>query len=473
LFEIFHRYKKKYYKTKSYYNWWLFCFYGKPQGQASNLKGKVSVDQEGVATGEFELKKEALPNILALVINPFYIGLEELPDYIFSIENGLNAIEKSSENIDENDPQLIWGAKVSKEFRVKVVQICKKLWSKNTMEMANGLMAVINRETAGTFAPNQIEGKGLISKEQINKKSFEKYVDGKLTSRAVGLIQFTQNALTSMGEYSSGGFDVLNELKVQYANMTQLEQLDKVEKYMTKVQMLPQIPEDIYVAVFAPAYVGKGLDKTMYELGTRNYNSNASLDVDKTKNGIQTKELITEFYTSLKDGEYGRNIWHNPLDKMELRGWYSTWRPNDSIYGDVPLRSAGHHDGLDLYAPIGANVYACVDGIRVDVGPKNPSVTYGNTISIKGHYNGKEYHFFYAHLSEVSIEIGDKVKAGILIGLTGNTGDGASRLLPKQRHLHFEVRTSAAATKASTNPLEAITELKSNVNMNPNQESQK
>lgn len=71
---------------------------------------------------------------------------------------GTGDINKSSEEIlDKNNPQLIWGAKVSKEFRVKVVQICKRLWPKNTLEMANGLMAVMNRETGGTFAPHQIE----------------------------------------------------------------------------------------------------------------------------------------------------------------------------------------------------------------------------------------------------------------------------------------------------------------------------
>ncbi|WP_010178287.1 hypothetical protein [Aquimarina agarilytica] len=44
---------------------------------------------------------------------------------------------------------------------------------------------------------------------------------------------------------------------------------------------------------------------------------------------------------------------------MELRGWYSDsqWTP---IKSDYKGRSGGKHDGLDLYAPVGTNVYGCV-----------------------------------------------------------------------------------------------------------------
>ncbi|MBF4484376.1 M23 family metallopeptidase [Flavobacterium sp. CSZ] len=439
-----------------------------------SFSNKARVNSEGVATISFTLMNlnKKLKNGSQI---KYYAGVEgystkHLTDKLLTMVVGDGNVNKG-EIIDEDDPQLIWGAKVNKDFRVKVVQICKELWPKNTLEMANGLMAVMYRETGGNFAPNQIEGKSLISKEQINKKTFEKYINGKKYSRAVGLIQFTQNALTSMGEYTGGGHDVLNELKVQYANMTQLEQLAKVKIYMEKVKTLPVIHEDIYVAVFAPYHVGKGLDKTMYELGTVDYSQNANLDIDKEKNGIQMRELITEYYTSLNDGEYGRNIWRNPLDKMELRGWYSTWRPEDSNDGIVPTRIAGKHDGLDLYASVGTPVFACVDGIRVRVGP-NPSSTYGNTITIKGFYNGKEYYFFYAHLSETFIKIGEKVKAGKKIGLTGKTGN-ARDLLAKKTHLHFEVRNSSASQGASVKPFKAISELKESVNINPNKENQK
>ncbi|WP_343697126.1 M23 family metallopeptidase [Flavobacterium sp.] len=446
--------------------------------QHSQLKMKTIVKSEGEASISFVLDKKWRPiTPLFGTEDSYYLGMEGVESRLY-LENGLNAVVGDFNNIankkqiiNENDPQLIWGAKVSKDFRIKVVQICKELWPNNILEMANGLMAVMNRETAGTFAPHQIEGKKLIPKDQVTKDSFNKYKDGKRLSRAVGLVQFTQSALSQMGEYKGGGFDELHELKLQYANMTQLDQLNKVKKYIESVKTLPKIPEDIYIAVFAPAFVGNDLNETMYELGTTNYNENASLDVDKKKNGIQMRELITEYYSSLHDGEYGRNIWRNPLDKMELRGWYSTWRPEDSNHGVVPTRSSGKHDGLDLYAPVGTPIFACVDGMRVRVGP-DVSDSYGKTITIRGFYEGKEYHFFYAHLSEVNLNVGEKVKAGMKIGKSGKTGN-AKNLLAKQEHLHFEVRKSNASQGAGIHPLESILELKNVVNLNPDREKQK
>lgn len=45
------------------------------------------------------------------------------------------------------------------------------------------------------------------------------------------------------------------------------------------------------------------------------------------------------------------------------------------------------------------------------------------------YYNEKLYYFFYAHLSEISLKMGEKVKAGKVIGLTGNTGRGSKYII--------------------------------------------
>ncbi|MFW0739629.1 M23 family metallopeptidase [Flavobacterium sp. T12S277] len=431
-------------------------------GEEPIFRSKAKIDSEGNASGTFKITRRKGTKIGEKM--SYYVGIEGYSTMHVGYK-GLNMVVADflKEKFDRKNPQLIWGAKVSKEFRVKVVEICERLWPKNTIEMANGLMAVMYRETAGTFAPNQIEGKALIPKEKITKNSFDKYIKGKKYSRAVGLVQFTQDALKSMGEYTGGGLDVLNELKVKYANMNQLEQLVKVEDYMKKVRTLPRIPEDIYMAVFAPAYVGLELNKTIYELGTTDYGENDSLDVDKTKNGIQIKELITEYYESLRNGEYGRNIWRNPLDRMELRGWYSTWRPNDSKFGIIPKRDKGKHEGIDLYASVGTPVHACVDGLIVF---NSTAGGYGNTVVLKGYYESKLYYFAYSHLREKSKFIADKswVKAGEVIGHTGQSGNAES-LTSEKTHLHFEVRPlkewgdKSKEFRGRVNPLEEIKEL--------------
>ena len=155
--------------------------------------------------------------------------------------------------------------------------------------------------------------------------------------------------------------------------------------------------------------------------------------------------------------------WHNPLDKMELRGWYSEtqWSPGKS---DFHGRTGGKHDGLDLYAPVGTPVYACIDGevtYRADPGG------YGHRTFLEGTYKGKKYYFMYCHLSEYKT---GKFEAGKEIGKTGQTGN-ASGQPAKMAHLHFEVRTEKMS-KPSFNPLTEIPELGKAVNTSPDRNSQ-
>ena len=158
--------------------------------------------------------------------------------------------------------------------------------------------------------------------------------------------------------------------------------------------------------------------------------------------------------------------WHNPLDIMELRGWYTEtqWTPEKS---DWHGRTGGKHDGLDLYAPVKTNLYACIDGIIRD---PYVSGTYGNTVTIEGIYNGETYFFFYAHLNQpVKFSDGDSIKAGDPIGETGQTGNARS-LTAKQTHLHFEVKSKKTRTGNKVDP-NIITEL--TFNKTPDKNTQK
>ncbi|MGB0949471.1 MAG: M23 family metallopeptidase, partial [Marinirhabdus sp.] len=183
----------------------------------------------------------------------------------------------------------------------------------------------------------------------------------------------------------------------------------------------------------------------------------------------EIKKEINEWYD---DGESHKNKcdcnkkWNNPLDTMDLRGWYSAtqWTPGKSDYHG---RTGGAHDGLDLYAPVGTKAYAVLDG---EISLKYNSTTYGNCLNVKADYNGTTYYFFYAHLSSISVNQGDKVKAGDVIGQTGQTGN-ADGQISKMAHLHFEVRTSNSRTGDRINPY-TITELTTEVNKTPDQNTQ-
>ncbi|WP_444647593.1 hypothetical protein [Flavobacterium columnare] len=209
---------------------------------------------------------------------------------------------------------LIWGNKVSCDFRKKVVQICAELWGESKkIEMANGLMAVMRVETRETFKANQLEGyKSLIPKEDMEIKHFRKNGKRK-SSRAVGLIQFTQDALVALGEYKSNKslsveerFDELNRVKLKFAKMSELVQLDYVKKYfeLGDAHKKFKSAEDIYLHVFAPKGVAKGDDFILYREGTDEYESNISIDTENNSDGkIQRKEILGRYKSSYSLGQ--------------------------------------------------------------------------------------------------------------------------------------------------------------------------
>jgi murein DD-endopeptidase MepM/ murein hydrolase activator NlpD len=374
--------------------------------------------------------------------------------------------------------RLYYGKNVTCEFRKKVMTISKELWPSNYKEMANGLMAVMYRETGGSLASNQIEGKPnsyKIAKDKMTKAMFEKTDNkGKPSSRAVGLVQFTQNSLVSMKEFEGGkGYDILHELKLSYARMTEVDQLSKVKKYMQSVKSLPKVPEDIYVAVFAPDYLGKNKDTVMYKKGTNDYDSNSSLDKDN--NGIQVKELLGAFHTSLTGGLGGSVYTCKNSEKKESEGDC----PEDKCihYADVVdnprindqsgnknhnrwkneqrTRANGtkyFHSGADILASVGTDVKSLLCGkvvhVRSDL-PQNDyekgyesASSYGNTITIESKDNeDKIIYIYYAHMSEISVDVNQIIKHNEVIGKSGSTGN-AMHVDEKFRHIHIEAGTA-------------------------------
>ncbi|SIP92165.1 hypothetical protein SAMN05421682_101342 [Chryseobacterium indoltheticum] len=212
----------------------------------------------------------------------------------------------------EQYKDLVWGGKVSCEFRKKVVQICAELWGESRkLEMANGLMAVMKVETWGSFKAHHREGfkSANDNSKDLTISSFHKD-SGSKSSRAVGLIQFTQDALEGMNEFPKSTpatkgtqprYDALNRLKLSYAQMGEIRQLDKVKKYFETAKSKIKTPEDIYLHVFAPEGVGKNDNYLLYTKGTDKYDNNKS--VDKNNDGIQRKEILKRYYDSKNEGE--------------------------------------------------------------------------------------------------------------------------------------------------------------------------
>jgi murein DD-endopeptidase MepM/ murein hydrolase activator NlpD len=99
-------------------------------------------------------------------------------------------------------------------------------------------------------------------------------------------------------------------------------------------------------------------------------------------------------------------------------------------FGEFGLWSHAH-TGQDFAAPVGTPVHALADGTIIFASYDG---AYGNKIAI-AHEGGLVT--WYAHLSAFRVNLGDKVAAGQLIGLVGDTGNTTGP------HLHLEIRPTA------------------------------
>ncbi|MHB1334787.1 MAG: M23 family metallopeptidase [Candidatus Humimicrobiaceae bacterium] len=100
-------------------------------------------------------------------------------------------------------------------------------------------------------------------------------------------------------------------------------------------------------------------------------------------------------------------------------------------------RQTHTHNGIDIANIIGTPIYATADGTVIAVGS---SGNFGKRIMI---YHGTDesgttYVTIYAHLSQFSVSVGDKVTQGTIIALMGSTGYSTGP------HLHYEIRVNGS-----------------------------
>lgn len=116
------------------------------------------------------------------------------------------------------------------------------------------------------------------------------------------------------------------------------------------------------------------------------------------------------------------------------RGWTApvTGYSLSAGFAQSGARWAHKHSGQDFAVPVGTPVRSVAAGTVVQAGWGG---AYGNNVVVRhadGHYSQ------YAHLSRVSVSVGQKVGVSTRIALSGNTGNSTGP------HLHFEIRNTPA-----------------------------
>ncbi|MDZ7269134.1 MAG: peptidoglycan DD-metalloendopeptidase family protein [candidate division KSB1 bacterium] len=137
------------------------------------------------------------------------------------------------------------------------------------------------------------------------------------------------------------------------------------------------------------------------------------------ENNKEVKEKITNDRAQLK---------HTPSIRPVEAG-----RITDK-YGkrlDPFIERVKHHNGVDISAEIGTEVYAAAAGVVVAAkSTYSLGQGYGRHVIID---HGYGYKTLYGHLSEVWVKEGQRIERWDVIGLVGNTGRTTGP------HLHFEV----------------------------------
>jgi murein DD-endopeptidase MepM/ murein hydrolase activator NlpD len=109
----------------------------------------------------------------------------------------------------------------------------------------------------------------------------------------------------------------------------------------------------------------------------------------------------------------------------------------------------GHpgHEGIDFPVGNGTEIFACADGVvdLVDLRGTTPfEAAYGTHLWIRHDHGGAVYRTLYAHLSEIRVSQGQRVTAGQLVALSGNTGRSTGP------HLHFSLKKVGASNARET-----------------------
>lgn len=159
---------------------------------------------------------------------------------------------------------------------------------------------------------------------------------------------------------------------------------------------------------------------------------------------VQKQEARAAFERDLRDIEsqlhvsvdtsriapVGKGVLAWPLDSVKITqnfGNTSFATANPQVY------NGKGHNGVDFGTPTGTPIKAALAGVISGTGNTDAvkgCYSYGKWILVK-HANGLST--LYAHLSSINVSVGESVKTGGVIGLSGNTGYSTGP------HLHFTV----------------------------------
>jgi murein DD-endopeptidase MepM/ murein hydrolase activator NlpD len=228
------------------------------------------------------------------------------------------------------------------------------------------------------------------------------------------------DGLTIYAYTPKSGEDLLSlaaRCSIPYATLVTLNRLPTAAVGLSTL-LLPSMP-----GLFIPETPRTDLE--MLLSSTRNDGRGALLTVRQGRETERFRFIPGEDFTPTE-----RTFFLNPGFRFPMRNYRLT-----SSFGPRINPVTGNprfHEGLDLAAPEGTEVFASRRGVVTEQG-YDP--VYGNYIII----SHGDWTSLYGHLSEIYTVLRNNVESGSLIGKVGSTGQSTGP------HLHFELRQKGIA----------------------------
>jgi murein DD-endopeptidase MepM/ murein hydrolase activator NlpD len=212
-------------------------------------------------------------------------------------------------------------------------------------------------------------------------------------------------------------FSLASRFNIPYETLATLNGYNTAEAVQTGAYLLVPSQPGIFLNLDSPGE----LDRLM--AGWRDP-TKASQNIRLQRNG---KPVSLSFFSGERFHPLERAFFLGILFRFPL--------PSGKLTSSFGMRLSpftGHsqfHNGIDLAAPTGTDVYAARDGNVVEVKKGDPLL--GNFVRLD---HGDGYQTVYGHLSRIDSSLYSHVLSGTIIGKVGSTG------MSTGPHLHFEIR---------------------------------
>lgn len=228
----------------------------------------------------------------------------------------------------------------------------------------------------------------------------------KAEAEALEARQTAEQLATERDQIVARNDEILSQ--VESAVTVSVQPLDKV------FRSIGMNPDDV-LSTIRKGYSGQGGPLTARSYSTR---GDAALTQGETK----ANQVIVTLDQM--------NTYRIAMEKLPLA---MPVRDNFRYTSGFGRRWGRAHEGIDMAGPVGTPIYTTGDGVVTFAGRQSG---YGILIKVQ-HELGVETR--YAHLSAISVKVGQRVSQGERIGAMGNTGRSTGP------HLHYEVRMKGRA----------------------------